>query len=300
MAVFALSSVVRADYKITDRSSKKVPDWIYSASKGYLIVEGEGPSLGAARTNAEEELRKTIIATVATNIVSSSSSSMSVKMEDNEWKDSEEFRSVTEMASARLPYLSGVTLANAEDTYWERRKDKKSGRESYAITVLYPLSEAELNKMLADFHAADAEKAADLKRLREGIEGVSSTGDIDEAVATLTTLEDYFFDSTRKMESEGLKRRYQSLYKNISMTGSVEGNGLYRCRLLFNGRPFKMSGKPDVKSNCANILGVEYAPDGYSFLIRYSSEDCIEDEENYLNVALRLGSQRLNHKAFIE
>lgn len=35
------------------------------------------------------------------------------------------------------------------------------------------------------------------------------------------------------------------------------------------------------------------------FVITYSAEDCLPEEENFLNISLTVGGKRLQHKAFL-
>ncbi len=66
---------------------------------------------------------------------------------------------------------------------------------------------------------------------------------------------------------------------------------------LLDGNPIKVAAKPKVTSNCAGQISVRPA-DGM-FLISVTREDCLPEEENFLNISLTVGGKRLQHKAFL-
>lgn len=64
-----------------------------------------------------------------------------------------------------------------------------------------------------------------------------------------------------------------------------------------DGNPIKVAAKPKVTSNCASQISVR--PANGMFVITYSAEDCLPEEENFLNISLTVGGKRLQHKAFL-
>ena len=107
----------------------------------------------------------------------------------------------------------------------------------------------------------------------------------------------YFFDDVRLSRVKGLTARYRQLYYALTLTGTFLESGKYQCQLLLDGNPIKVAAKPKVTSNCAGQISVRPA-DGM-FLITYSAEDCLPEEENFLNISLTVGGKRLQHKAFL-
>lgn len=301
LLLFALASFVSAfgvDYKVVDRSEKKLPEWLHTLPEGNILIEVERPNLGEAQSAAEQELRKRIISSVATNVFHRTSESASESRENDVHNFMEKFEMETETASATLPFLSGISLSKAKGTYWEKREDKKSKRTYVVFSALYPMTDEEIIVMTAEFERNDRAKNEELKALREGLANVESSIEIEDAAGRLEALKAYFFDKVRKADAESLYKSYTGLYKGLTMSGSFSrGNLIIRVKL--NGRPFKVSARPNLKSNCASGLRPEHSADGKTITIHYNSDDCLPDEENWIDVQLRIKNANLHEKFLI-
>lgn len=286
--------------KVVERSAKQTPAWLAEQPTGHIIVEIERPTLGEAQAAAEMELARRIISAVATNITHSSKSSASEEITDDSHKYLESFSSSTEMSAANLPFLKGVSLARAKGTYWEKREEKKSKRQYVVFSVLYPLSQSELDDMTIKFEMTDKEKSGELASLRQNLSTVDSSDAIQDAIGRLEALQEYFFDSVRLAEAKALAASYKECYKGLTLSGEfTSGKKELVCRVKLNGRPFKVTARLELKANCASQLGVTHSDDGYSFIITYSDADCLDTEENWIEVGLRLKNARLREKFFL-
>ena len=136
---------------------------------------------------------------------------------------------------------------------------------------------------------------AKYEQLEQKLNNIEAVEDIKTAITELDALKAYFFDDVRLEQVDGLKKRYRQLYDALSLTGEFVKHGEYHCQLLLKGMPVKVSTMPTLKSNCASQLNVRPTADG-KFVITYDDSDCIEDEENFINVQLRLDGKRLLHK----
>ncbi len=295
LAVFAVTEAVADSWKTVERSSKQVPAWMGAApAAGYIVVTAEAPSLQEARQMAEREILRTIIQAVATNVNYAAVQSSSNKVENDRVTTTDDFSSSYELAAARLPFIKGVSLSEAAGTYWERREHRKSRQNLYVFTALYPFSESELAALREQFKAYDGEKTAEFERLKTGFDTVNSTEGINEAIASLTSLQEYFFDSVRRQKAESLLKRYRDLFRSVNLVGERTGDESYLLRTMLRGRPFVAGRVPDVTSDCATRIKVVPSADGASFDVTFSKEDCIEGELNSLKASLRLGTARLS------
>lgn len=285
--------------KITDRSAKDAPEWVYSQPENYLVVEVESSSLSEAKDKALEEISRRIVSAVALNVDHTSSSRGEFNSAHCKITESEDFSYDTQTVAARIPYIKGISLTEAEDEYWEKHNEKKTGRIFYRYCVLYPVSSAELKKMRDEFHKTDSRKEEELKRLEAEIDGVSSASQIERAISQLDELKDYFIDSTRRKAAEGLQRNYKQLYKSLTVEASGPINNSFEIRLKLHGRTFEASGMPTLKANCASRLEAVPLPDSEGFRITYDPVDCLDDEENWIEVSIRMRDARLNKKVFI-
>lgn len=287
------------DSKVLERSSKLAPEWLGNPPSGYLVAEVEAPDMTTAKNKAVDELALRVIMSVAANVVHTSSMSGATESVDGLVSDKETFGFDTKIASAKIPFIKGIALSQAKDTYWEKMKEKKTERIFYRYAVLYPLSESELEKMRAEFEATDKAKSNQLKKLKDDFDSVSSSIQIETAVATLDELTEYFFDDVRRKEAEGLKSSYKKLYKGLTLQADRPKNGKFTVTLMLRGRPFEVTGVPTLKSNCASRLQASPLPDKCSYEVTYDSTDCLDDEDNWIEVSLRLRDTKLTQKIFI-
>lgn len=286
--------VVADDWKVVESSEKKLPEWLKQGPKeGFLMVTVEAPSLQEARSLAERDLFSSIIQSVAANVNSSQRAVSSDEEVDGVVKSRQEFSSQLEISAAKLPFIKGVSLSEAKGQYWEHRENKRTKQRLYMLTVLYPMSEQELQKMRTEFEAYDSEKTNDYKRLESSFSSASSVEEINEAIATLGSLQEYFFDSVRHSQAEGLQQRYRDLFKMVTLTGDQVGPNEFILTTKLREQPFVTGKVPEVTSECASKIKVAPMGDGASFRVTFSSEDCLDNENNSLKATMRLSSARL-------
>lgn len=292
-----LAVTVGAQTKVIEKSAKKVPGWLNTAVDGYLVVTVTANSLAEAQTKAQVEITERIIQAVASNVSVSKKNVLSEVNTDGNIESTDAFTQVSKIKSANLPFLKGISLSNVEEIYWEKIQDKATKKESYNYSVKYPFSRLEQRRLIAEFEALDAEKVAQYKVLEQKINEIESVDEIKQAVAELNTLSEYFFDDVRLSQVKGLIGRYNQLYDALSVTGTFLEGGKYQCQVLLDGSPVRVSAKPKVTSNCAGQISVR--PSDGMFVISYNAEDCLPEEENFLNISLNVGGKRLQHKAFL-
>lgn len=294
MALFCGFQVYADDWKVVESSEKKLPEWLKEGQKeGFLMVTIEAPSLQEARALAERNLFSSIVQSVAANVNSSQKSFSSDESVDGVVKSREEFTNQLEVSAAKLPFIKGVSLSEAKGQYWERRENKRTKQRLYVLTVLYPMSEKELQKMRTEFDAYDREKTNEYNRLESAFAGVSSVEEINEAISSLASLEEYFFDSVRKKQTSGLEQRYRDLFRMVTLTGEQIGPNEFVLRTQLREAPFVTGKIPEVTSECASKIKVTPTGDGSSFRVTFSSEDCLDNENNSLKATMRLSSARL-------
>ena len=153
--------------------------------------------------------------------------------------------------------------------------------------------------MRAEFDRTDREKSAQLAALREGLHNVGKSTDIEEAVTVLEGLKAYFFDNVRRTRAEGLQKDYKGLYKALTMEAPKPADGSFTVTVLLDGRPFGVAGLPALKANCASRLEAQPLPEGTGFRITYSDIDCLSDEDNWIDVSLRLRDARISKRIFL-
>lgn len=286
-------------YKVIERSSNIHPDWLSSNPQGFLVVEVEAPNMSLAKDKVIEELSTRIVMAVATNVTHSSYSEGKTENIDGKISDSESFGFNTKIAAANIPFIKGISLSEAKDTYWEKCKEKKTDRIIYRYAILFPLPDSQLQSMRKEFEEKDNEKTKKLLRLKDNIDKVDSSLKIEQAIAELDELKEYFFDDVRRTEAEGLQKNYKHLYKGLTLKAEKPKGGKFNVMLLLNGNPFEATGVPTLKSNCATRLQATPLPNGCGFEVIYDDIDCLSDEDNWIEVNLRMRDTRVVQKIYI-
>lgn len=292
-----LATGLHAQTKVIERSAKKAPDWVNNVAEGYLTVSVTAGSLAEAQTKAMDEVQERIISAVASNVTVSRKNEMSEVNVNGRIDSRDAFSQVSKIRSANLPFLKGISSNKIEEFYWQKVQDKGTKKEHYDYWVKYPFSKAELAKLMAEFEALDAEKTARYEALEQKINDIESVEEIKSAITELKALSEYFFDDVRQKEVEGLTARYRQLYDALSVTGTFLEEGKYKCQMLLEGNPVKVSVLPKVTSNCAGRLSV--TPSDGAFIVSYDAIDCLPEEENFLDMQFRIEGKRLEHKAYL-
>lgn len=284
----------KAETKVTQRSAKKVPAWLSQAHTDAVVITVDAPTLAEAQRRALAELQQRLIQAVAVNVTVDQTNRASETITTGGNVESEdEYTRLAQTNSARLPFLKDVSLANATDLYWELRQDKKTKKEQYSYSILYPFSKSQRRKLVNQFETLDAEKTATLNQLANDIDEITSVEQIADALATLEGLKQYFFDATRLQETSTLVRRYRNLYNQLTLVGAPEGEGRYAVQLLLAGKPVRCAVPPKVSSECASAIKV--LPRDGNYLITYSTEDCLPEEPNTIEVVWKVASKKLSH-----
>lgn len=292
-----LAASVSGQSKVIERSAKKVPDWLNTAVDDYLVVSVTANSLAEAQNKTLTEITERIIQSVASNVSVNQENLLTEVNTNGNIESKDAFTHISKIKSANLPFLKGISLSNVADLYWEKLQDKSSKKESYNYSVKYPFSQAEQRKLVADFEALDAEKVAQYEALVQKLQSIEAVDEIRQAIAELNTLGEYFFDEVRLSQVKGLAQQYRQLYDALSLTGAFQDGGKYQCQVLLQGNPVKVSTAPKVTSNCASQITVR--PAEGAFLVSFSAEDCLPEEENFLQISFRVEGKRLEHKAFL-
>lgn len=296
LALLALPLAVSAQMKVVEESAKRTPEWVNTAVEDYLIVSVSGKTMEEARQKALNEVTEQIIRAVANNVSVTQMNTMSEENINGEIESKDVYTYLSKTQSANLPFLKGISMSKAEEIYWEKLRDKKTKEERIDYWVKYPFPAYELEDLITEFEKLDASKVRQCEALKAELPQVASVEQIGRNIDALDALADYFFDDVRRGEAESLKRSYEALYGALTVTGELVSDGEYRCYILLEGRPVSISAKPKVTSNCAFGLGV--TPDDGAFIVSYDSSDCLDDEENYVDIVFRVAGKRLTKRHY--
>ncbi|MBQ0057032.1 MAG: plethodontid receptivity factor PRF [Bacteroidales bacterium] len=296
LAIFVCSvCAVFAQNKILEASAKKAPSWLGSANQGMIVVTGYGADLAAAQENALVDLKNQMVLAIASNIeVDQTSEALSVTQNGMN-NTTDIYHEKTRIKGANLPFLKGITLSKAEETYWV--KQQENGRIVYVYHVLYPFSDAQLNALILEYETLEKEKVAELKRIHDQIGEIENVKDIKAGIAQLMALKEFFPDRVRQAEVDAVIQEYKSLYSYLSVATSFTAPGECVAQLLLNGNPVATGAAPKVKSECASQINIRQQ-DGV-FIITYNDEDCLDDEDNFLDISFLADGKKVAAKAYL-
>lgn len=292
------ASMFAQAYKVMEKSDKKAPAWYESAQSGFIVASAETASMEEARRQCLESVKRQIIQSVAQNI--EFEDSHVVKQTTGNGDRITEFvdRYLAEGSTraASLPFIKGISLSKVDGSYWEKRRDKKSGKITYAYAIRYPFPESEHKALVRQFEEQDRQMEDLVKDMEEHLTAIASVEEIDRCITRMRPAVEYFFDKTRREWAEGVVQNYKKLPGFITAQGKAEGKDAYIVSLFINGRKITTAAMPKLTSNCASQL--KAVPREDDILITYSSEDCLEDEENFVELTFRMPGKALKHKFY--
>ena len=287
-----------ADTKVIEKSAKKAPEWLYSATDGFIVVTVEASNLGDAQQRALQLVTERIILSVATSVSVSQDNEISSVSTDGSVTEKESFKQVSRMKSANLPFLKGISPSKIKDIYWIKLQDKATKAEHYEYSVKYPYSKTEQLQLVDEFERLDASKDQEYETLKNKLDNIESIEEIKQGILQLNSLKEYFFDNVRLSQVNALTEQYKALYNAITLSGKLSEAGKYEIQMLLNGKPVKVATVPTVTSNCASQIKV--VPSGKKFIVTYDAIDCLGDEENFINVQFRINGKRIESKFYFQ
>lgn len=293
-------SVFSQEYKVVEKSDKKAPAWYESAESGYIVASAEAASMEEARQQCLESVKRQIIQAIAQNI--EFSDSHVVKQTSGNGDRITEFvdQYIAEGSTraASLPFIKGISLSKVDGSYWEKRRDKKTDKITYAYAVRYPFPEDEHKALVLQFEEQDREMEDLITGMENHLNDISSVEEIDQCIIKMQPAAEYFFDKTRREWAEGVIQNYKKLPTFITAQGKADGKDSYVISLYIKGKKITTAAMPRLTSNCASQL--KATPKGEDILITYSSEDCLDDEENFVELTFRMPGKSLKHKFYFQ
>ncbi len=293
LAALALVETGAAQEKIQERSAPKAPKWIGTSASEYIIVSAEEPTLDAARDRCLKDIQQAIVNTVSVNICSDEQLFEQQHERDGASTFSRDYESQIRTQAGRLPFITNITLSDAE-IYWERRLVKKEKRTYYICHAKYPFPLTRRNELIAEFMRQDREQYAKYLALKEELDTFTRIEDIGRAITDLGQLYDYFFDGRRRGEVEALQRKYRSAYGEIAAIPYSNELGEHYFYLTIAGRRVTTSRAPVIKSQYATDIVV--TPVGESlYRVTYNHEQCLDEDDNRIELIYMLGAQAVRH-----
>lgn len=295
---FGITMLFAQSYKVIEKSDKKAPVWYESAESGYMVASAEAGNMEEARQRCLESVKRQIIQSIAQNIEFSDSHTVNQVTGNGdritEFVDRYTAEGSTKAAS--LPFIKGISLSKVDGSYWEKRQEKKTGKITYCYAIRYPFPESQHKALIAEFEKQDREMEDLIKSMETHISDITSVDEIDQCIIKMTPVVEYFFDKTRREWAEGVMQSYRKLPASITAESKANAKDACLVTLYLNGKRITTSVMPKLTSNCASQLKANSR--GEEILITYNSEDCLEDEENFIELTFKMPGKSLKHKFY--
>lgn len=304
MLLFAMTAAVaayaqKAQYKVEESSAKKMPEWVMSTEKDYLIVTATGGDIEEAKAAVIESVKRQIAQSIATRIVAESNLQTSAFESGDSFSKSQSLETSVMSRTAKLPFIGEISLSKASDYYWERRYYRSTGRYDYFYAVKYPFSDFEMRQLVTDYQLYDKELNERLAKFGTDLDFVSSIEEIGENINNLRVfLNEFDVQDPRYNQVQILSNRYRELYDQITIDWFQEKKGIVVANLTLGGRGISTSQRPVLRSNCASQITSSF--EGNALVIRYNDDNCYDEDENYIDLRLKAGNKYISERIFFK
>ncbi len=293
-ALLAVSTASSGQRKVEDRSAKKRPAWVGAVMPDHIVASSAAPTLEEAKRKCMDIVKVEMLASVAQNVEYSTETLLRQLTHNDEVSSDMEFSQHGRTSVARLPYLVGVSESKAVDAYWELTSDRDAGTKEYTYSLLYPFGVSDRYRLSQEFERQEENVTRLVERYRNALPGIAHTDSIASGIAGLKLAEDYYFDELRRSDVRSIIERYHTLLSQLSVVSERVGRGQYVCHIVHDGSIIRSSTLPRCKSESATRISAASDGDG-GFIITFSDEDCIPDDDNRISLVFPLYGRNLKH-----
>jgi len=271
----------------TDGNGRK---WINTLEPGFIITSGRAGELELAKQQAIDNVKQTIVQSVAEHIqVSTTQETTELNGDVNSFLST--YNSEIKTESGDVPFLKGISISKAEGWYWEKVKNKSTKAIFYRFHIRYPFSDQELNALIAAYEKNDRELT---DRLNKELSIIDLTNSLDEMLAANNRLREMtgIFKDQRQQKVRAGLAAFKATMQSLSVVPLDNHPGKMIVVLRSGQREFTVSKPPRVSSPCAGIEEVSDIEGGT--LITYSYDYCTDgSDQNYLEFYYSIGSVRV-------
>ena len=289
LIILLIPAIALGQESVIEKSGSR-PKWVNALEKDYIIVVGTGATIDLARQQGLMMIKESIVEAVAVNVRTQTN----IRTEEVTNRSSvllflESFSSNTTSESVKVPFLQGISLAQAEGYYWEKLRSR-DGTIRYAYHIRYPFPVVDMNRLAFEFKLRDEELTAKLERLTSENYYPASVEEIESLIGELRILADYFPDGRKDLANLAI-RRYNGMLSSIEITDAGSTLGSVRYVLRLGQRTITTVKKPVIRSESATILGSNQ--DKGVWTVKYDHSDCYADMKNSVVVRYRFGTNNV-------
>ena len=283
--------------KTLEKSSRKQPEWLSSNEKGFIIVSSKDPDLEGARKKSIDLVKQYMVEAVAVWVESETIQHKTEENIDNKFSVIERFESKTQIESADVPSLHGISISKSSDSFWEKIRIKKDKSEYYIFYLKYPFPESELNLLVEQYKEYDNNLTKELEELFISIPGTESVEVLENKKEALHNLSVVFKDYRNEKAILGIQT-IETIIDGLRFEVIELTTQILKFGLRSGEKALKTSAQPKVTSDCATIESLKYE-NGY-WIVEYDSEECYIDEINSLHLSLNSGGRLIKYDVLLD
>jgi len=281
--------------KIIGRSSPERPEWYGQTKENYLISVASGKSLEDAQRKSMDAIKIQMLESVAQNIEFSSETLINQFTHNQDVISDISFKQKGKNSVVNLPYITGVSLSKAKDSYWEVTQDYDGSSKVYSYCILYPFPLAEYERLKSEFDKIEEDMQSKVKLRIEQLPQIRDVRQLEDGISELHMVHEYYFDRQRKFNVENLIGQYKDVFNRINIKNKRIGKCKFKVWLTLGDEILKCDIVPKCKSETATRIKCGIDADG-SYLVNFSDEDCIPDDENIITMTFKFKYYTLRHK----
>lgn len=292
--LLCLLQPLAAQEKIVEKSQPRQPKWLGISMADYIITSATNAELEAAKGECLSNIRQTILNSVSVNISSEEQLQNRQHISQGKERLSSDYLSEVKTIAAKMPYITNISLSDAE-VYWVKRYHKKKKTYRYEVHVKYSFPEFRRKALVVQFLKQDRLQYEKYLELKEHLTKVESLEEIQRCITDLTALKNYFVDSRRRDEVEALQKNYRQLYDAVSIVPYESELGRHVFCFMLEGRKVRVAHKPVVKAEFATNIEVKPLENGM-YELTYCYDQCWDDDLNVITLIYRVGGHVFRHE----
>ena len=202
---------------------------------------------------------------------------------------------------AKMPALQGISLTKA-DVYWERYINKKTKETCYDYYILYPFTSHELQELIDIYNAQEKALNARIDDYRLDLnEADNIDGMLEEIEKMKTMMAEMGKDDVKYTKLQSVVKLYEKAIKDVYVevveNYNENNRGTIVIQLKHDERVMKTKSLPQLRGNCARDFTKKH--DGNKIILNFSTYDCYEQDDNYVEVHFSFGKRKLVKKVKI-
>lgn len=282
--------------RVVKRSERNRPNWVYGMQSGYFISSGSGKSFEEAQVNALTNLKDMVIKSIAVQVVSKSTSNTNETMGDQFSDYLSTYENNIEVYSEYFQPLKGLSASNVESFYWEVVK-MDNGLKEIRYHIKYPFSQMQLNELIRDFEALDAEMERKLQEIEQNGKQFES---IEAIIDDIRKVEGIMAILPRSKRARAVAKieELESVLDDISFIVLDDSSGFLSYELRLYGDPITVSKAPDIFASCP-ISIIEFKAFKHKNNVRYDRSKCQPFREEKLSVEYKFSERKVRRNFVI-